>query len=173
MKEHVKKFDEFVNEQQGRNFNIDTQILRIELPDGIYYFTPPDHTGEIKLYDDPSLEDFSGKTIMLKGNVTKQETTEDQAYVNEDDETDYGPLGKFDNIENDSLTDEQFEAVLFYDGKPTRRFVVPVYYDVHVPMTEDEAYDKKLAMEVASYDRGSMKNRETTVGEPDFVKSYH
>lgn len=90
----------------------------------------------------------------------------------EEDET--NPLTKVGHFEKNDFGDIELdendvdELFDFKDGT-RRRFTGVIYYDALIPMTDDEEYDKKVAMGILELERKKMMNAETYLSQDESV----
>ena len=100
-------------------------------------------------------------------------------HLNEQDDEDFeedetNPLTKVGHFEENEFGDIELdesdvnELFDFKDGT-RRRFTGVIYYDALIPMTDDEEYDKKVAMGILELERKKMMNGETYLSQDESV----
>jgi hypothetical protein len=92
----------------------------------------------------------------------------------EDEDEDINPLSQVGTFpENEfgeiTLEDSDIDELFDYKDGTRRRFTGVIYYDALIPMTDDEEYDKKIAMGILENERKKMMNGETYLSQDESV----
>ena len=107
---------------------------------------------KVKNYDNP--------------NLSEQDEDEEEDESNPLSQVGTFPENEFGGID---LEDSDIDELFDYKDGPRRRFTGLIYYDALIPMTDDEEYDKKIALGILENERKKMMNGETYIDNNDSV----
>ena len=109
---------------------------------------------KVKNYDNPNLsEQFDDED-------EEEDMTNPLSQVGTFPENEFGGV---------DLEDSDIEDLFDYKDGPRRRFTGLIYYDALIPMTDDEEYDKKVALAILDNERKKMMNGETYLSNDESV----
>lgn len=100
--------------------------------------------------------------------LSEQEDFEDEE---EDESNPLSQVGTFPENEfgGIDLEDSDIDELFDYTDGPRRRFTGLIYYDALIPMTDDEEYDKKIALGILDNERKKLMNGETYIDNNESV----